>query len=88
MSAHALANCVTGAADEPAVLMFVGDQDLPVIADGAPATEARMKAVGLRHRILHLANSTHFYPKTTKTPDGSDVETTMVEFLKAALRLA
>lgn len=88
MSAHALANCVTGAADEPSVLMFVGDRDLPAIADGAPPMEARMKAVGLDHRILQLANSTHFYPKTTKTPDGSDVETTVVEFLRHALELA
>ena len=78
---------VTGAADEPAVLMFVGDRDLPVIAEGAAPTEAHFRRVGLRHKIVHLTNATHFYPKTTRTPDGSDVETTVVEFLHDALKL-
>lgn len=79
--------CITGAADEPAVLMFVGDRDLPVIADAAPAMEAHLRKVGARHRIVRLENATHFYPRTKGTPDGSDVETTMAEFLREALRL-
>jgi len=79
--------CITGAADEAAILMFVGDRDLPVIADAAPAMEAHLARVGARHRIVRLSDATHFYPKTKATPDGSDVETTIAQFLRDALRL-
>lgn len=79
--------CITGAGDEPAVLMFVGERDLPVIAEAAPAMEARLKRVGARHRVVRLAGATHFYPKTTATPDSSDVESTIADFLRDALRL-
>lgn len=83
---------MTGAADEPAVLMFHGDRDLPVIYEGAAPTKAHMQNVGLRHRCIELANSTHFYSKTTPVPaaDGepaSDVETAMAKFLYDALDL-
>ena len=83
---------MTGAADEPAVLMFSGDRDLPVIAEGAGPTEAHMKRVGLKHRCALLPNATHFYPRTTRVPakDGlpeSDVESVMAEFLYEALEL-
>ena len=37
---------MTGAADEPAVLMFHGDRDLPVIAEGRAPTKAHMEKVG------------------------------------------
>ena len=79
--------CITGAKDEPAILMFVGDRALPVIAGAPPPMEAHLNRVGARHRMVHLAGATHFYPKTTRTPDGSDVETTMTNFLRDALRL-
>ena len=79
--------CITGAVDEAAILMFVGDRDLPVIADAAPAMEAHLARVGARHRIVRLSDATHFYPKTKATPDGSDVETTIAQFLRDALRL-
>ena len=79
--------CITGAADEPAVLMFVGERDLPVIAEAAPAMQAHLQRVGARHKMVHLAGATHFYPKTTRTPDGADVETTIADFLRDALRL-
>lgn len=83
---------MTGAAHEPAVLMFHGDRDLPVIAEGAAPTQAHMEKVGLKHRCIQLANSTHFYPKTTPVPasggePASDVETTMAKFLYDALDL-
>ena len=83
---------MTGAADEPAVLMFYGDKDLPVILEGAAPTQAHMKRVGLRHRCIKLQNATHFYPKTTRVPaaDGhpeSDVEGAMAAFLYDALDL-
>lgn len=79
--------CITGAKDEAAILMFVGERDLPVIAEGAPAMEKQFSTIGGAHRLVHLANATHFYPKTTRTPDGRDVETTIAEFLRSALRL-
>ncbi|MFO1134513.1 MAG: dienelactone hydrolase family protein [Rhodoblastus sp.] len=87
LSETARRTCVTGAADEPAVLMFVGDRDLPVMAEAAPPMAARFEEVGARYRLERLANSTHFYPKTTPTSGGADVETTMASFLKEALRL-
>ena len=92
ISQSALDVGATGAADEPAVLMFSGDRDLPVIADGAAPTEAHMKKVGLKHRCALLPNATHFYPKTTRVPakDGhaeSDVESVMAAFLYDALGL-
>lgn len=79
--------CIAGAKDEPDILMFVGDRDLPVIAEAAPAMEAHLVRVGARHRIVRLADATHFYPKSKATPDGSDVETTIAHFLRDALRL-
>lgn len=88
LSATARKTCVTGAAEEPAVLLFVGERDLPVMAEAAPPMVARFEEVGARYRFERLAGATHFYPKTTPTPGGADVETTIAEFLKEALRLS
>jgi alpha/beta superfamily hydrolase len=84
--------CMTGAADEPAVLMFVGERDLPVILDGSGETEAHMKRVGLRHQVVRLLGATHFYSKMTPVPtskngEDRDVESTIAEFLYNAMKL-
>ena len=60
MSPRTLADCVSGAADEPAVLMFLGENDLPVILEGSDATEARLQQADSRHRVVRLAGATHF----------------------------
>ncbi len=57
------------------------------MADAAPPLVERLKAVGARYRFERLPGATHFYPKTTPTSGGADVETTMASFLKEALRL-
>lgn len=88
LSGKAARNCVTGASDEPSVLMFFGERDLPVMLEAAGPLVEQMTRVGLSHEIVRLAGATHFYPKTTKGPDGRDVETTIAEFLAGALRLA
>lgn len=87
LSEMARKTCVTGAPDEPAVLMFVGDRDLPVMAEAAPPMAARFEEVGVRYCFERLGDATHFYPKTTPTSDGADVETTIAEFLREALAL-
>jgi predicted esterase len=83
---------MTGAPDEPAVLMFVGERDLPVIAEEADDTEAHMTRVGLRQNLIRLAGATHFYPKSTPIPAvrglaADDVETAIAAFLYETLRL-
>lgn len=87
MTPHTLAHCVAGTADEPAVLMFVGEHDLPVIRDGSDATEARLHQLDPRHRVVRLPGASHFYPKGTRATDGRDVETTIAQFLFEALHL-
>jgi predicted esterase len=87
ISPRTCAECVTGAVDEPAVLMFIGEKDLPVILDGSEATQAHFAKVGLKHRIARLPGATHFYPKTTAVPGADDVEHVMAAFLYEALRL-
>lgn len=92
ISASARETCMTGAGDEPAVLMFVGERDLPVILDGADETVAHMERVGIRHRFARLPGATHFYPKTTRVPaakgsEERDIESTIAGFLYDALDL-
>jgi predicted esterase len=80
--------CLTGADDEPAVLMFVGERDLPVILDGADETVAHMARVGIRHSFVRVPRATHFYPRTTIVSDAEDrdIETIIAEFLYDALK--
>lgn len=93
ISASARETCMTGAGDEPAVLMFVGERDLPVILDGADEAVAHMERVGIRHRFARLPGATHFYPKTTRVPvakgseEERDIESTIAGFLYDALNL-
>ena len=92
ISPRARETCMTGADEEPAVLMFVGERDLPAILDGVDETEAHMKRVGIRHRFARLPGATHFYPKTTrvsavKESEGRDIESTIAGFLYDALKL-
>ena len=87
LTPRALADYVTGAPEEPAVLMLVGEHDLRVIVDGSAETQAKLLAVDRRHRFVRLPGATHFYPSTTRAPDGADVEQTIASFLYDALRL-
>jgi predicted esterase len=81
-------SCLTGADDEPAVLMFVGERDLQVILDGADETVAHMARVGIRHSFVRVPGATHFYPRMTIVPDAEDrdIETTIVDFLYDVLK--
>ncbi len=83
---------VIGAPGEPSVLMFIGENDLPVMLENLDAPAAHMTRMGLPHQIVRIPAATHFYPRTAAViaADGSrsDVETVMATFLHDQLRLA
>lgn len=82
---------VTGAADEPAVLMFYGEHDLGAILDHLDEMEQHLDKVGTAHQLVQVPGGNHFYLKSASVSrkDGSktDVETLMAEFLYRQLRL-
>lgn len=82
---------VTGARSEPAILMFVGENDLPAMLDNLDGPTHHMTCVGLPHQVVRIAGATHFYPRTAAVPgpDGisTDVESLMADFLYNHLRL-
>ena len=55
---------VTGAHGEPPILMFVGENDLPVMLKNLGGPVALLKRMGLPHRIVRIAGATHFYLRT------------------------
>lgn len=71
----------------PPILMLIGERDLPAILDGSERTQAALSRADPRHRVLRLPGATHFYPKTTRTAEGGDVERAIATFLYDALRL-
>lgn len=91
MSMGAAEAYVTGARSEPAILMFVGENDLPAMLDNLDGPTRHMTCVGLPHQVVRIAGATHFYPRTATVPgpDGTstDVESLMASFLYNHLRL-
>lgn len=83
---------VTGTADEPAMLLYYGENDLPVILGGVDEMRQHMTEVGVENQFVHVAGQNHFYLRTAVVDreDGgkTDVETLMAEFLYAKLGLA
>lgn len=83
---------VTGVAGKPAMLMYYGEKDLPVILGGIDEMHRHMTKAGVENQFVHVAGQNHFYLRTAAVDrrDGSttDVETLMAEFLHARLGLA
>lgn len=83
---------VTGTAGEPAMLLYYGENDLPVILGGVDEMRQHMTEVGVENQFVHVAGQNHFYLRTAVVDreDGgkTDVETLMAEFLYAKLGLA
>ncbi len=83
---------VTGGAGEPALLLYYGENDLPVILGGVDEMRQHMTKVGIESQFVYVAGQNHFYPRTAAVDrqDGSktDVETLMAEFLYTKLGLA
>ena len=83
---------INGEPGEPPLLMFLGENDLPVMLENLDEPAAHMRKMALPHRIVRIAGATHFYPATSpvETQDGthSDVETEIARFLYQHMRLA
>ncbi len=83
---------VAGSAGNPAMLMYYGQNDLPVILGGIDEMHQHMTKAGVENQFVHVAGQNHFYLRTAAVDreDGSktDVETLMAEFLYARLDLA
>ena len=83
---------VTGTAGEPAMLLYYGEDDLPVILGGVDEMRQHMTKVGVENQFVHVAGQNHFYLRTAvvdrKDGGKTDVETLMAEFLYAKLGLA
>lgn len=84
--------CIRGAKGEPAVLMFLGENDLPAMLANLDGPTGHMRRMGLPHRVVRIAGGTHFYPRDARVEesDGSytDVEGVMARFLHEHLDLA
>jgi len=83
--------CLTGRPGEPAILLFVGEDDLPGIADGLDTLSAYLQKVRAAHEIVRVAGGTHFYPRTAavtaRDGESTDVEGLIAGFLHRHLRL-
>lgn len=83
--------CVTGRSGEPAVITFIGKDDLPVMLEGLDDTVEHMRKKGVVYDVVRIEGATHFYPRTAAVPapDGSrtDVEGRMANFLYRHLDL-
>jgi predicted esterase len=83
---------VRHAKDGPALLMFIGENDLPAMLEDLDAPTRHLSQLGIPTQVVRIANATHFYLRSAqvKAPDGtpSDVETSIADFLYTHLRLA
>lgn len=83
---------VTSVARKPAMLLYYGENDLPVILGGISEMRQHMTKAGVDNQFVHVTGQNHFYLRTAAVDrdDGSktDVETLMAEFLYARLGLA
>ena len=92
LSMQAAQACVDGASGEPALLMFVGENDLPGMLHDLYAPATHMTRKGVASQVVVIKGATHFYPRTAQVVDQqgatTDVETLMASFLHRHLRLA
>jgi predicted esterase len=83
---------VTGATSEPAILMFVGENDLPAMLYDLDGPAQHMARMGLPHQVVRIPGATHFYPRTATVPGpggtSADVESLTASFLYKHLRLS
>lgn len=84
-------SCIKGASDEPPLLLFVGENDLPSQLQSMEAPVEHIQKVGLVHQIVRIPAATHFYPRTvdviSKSGDRTVLESLMALFLHQKLRL-
>lgn len=83
---------ITGAPGEPPLLWFMGEKDLPDLADALPSATTRLKSVGAAFEVVRIPGATHFYPRTASVAalDGSatTVEDRIADFLYRHLKLS
>jgi dienelactone hydrolase len=84
--------CVNGRSNEPALLMFVGENDLPGMLHDLAGPTAHMTRMGVTNQVVMIKGATHFYPRSAPVIDqdgtATDVETLMASFLHRHLRIA
>jgi predicted esterase len=84
--------CIDGASNEPALLIFIGENDLPVMLHDLEGPAAHMTQMGIANQVAMIKGATHFYPSSARVLDehgvATDVETLMASFLYRHLRLA
>jgi alpha/beta superfamily hydrolase len=82
---------ITGASDEPPLLLFVGENDLPSQLQSMVAPVEHIRRVGLVHQIVRIAGANHFYPRTvdviSENGERTALESLMALFLHRNLRL-
>lgn len=85
-------NFIGTTSGEPALLLYLGENDLPDLLADLPTTEKRLKEVGAASQIVRIPGAGHFYPRTSSViaADGSKttVEELMAGFLYDHLKLA
>lgn len=83
---------ITGASDEPPLLCFVGDNDLPSQLESMVRPIEHLQKVKLVHEIVRIAGANHFYPRTvdvvSKLGTQTVLESVMALFLYRHLRLS
>ncbi len=91
MSMATAESCVAGRPDEPAVITFIGQDDLPAMLEGLEGPVAHLRKMGITYDVVRIDGATHFYPRTAdiSAPDGrrTDVESVLAEFLYRHLDL-
>lgn len=78
-------------AQQPALLMTFGENDLAGTLEDLETRTRHFDKVQLAHEVVNVAGATHFYPRTSEVTrrDGSqtDLETLLAEFLYRHLKL-
>jgi dienelactone hydrolase/ketosteroid isomerase-like protein len=92
MARQTLETYVLPDTDQPAALLYFGENDLPGIRDGLEEMREFMTGAGIDNEFVTVPGANHFYLRTAAVPrlDASvtDVETLMAEFLHRCLGLS